>query len=70
MATYTTDIESKHWFRVILRTPTNGAEISKAMICAEREYESRYGRPSEYDDDLEVLSDDEKIIIRFEIEEG
>lgn len=40
------------------------------MICAEREYEDRHGRPSEYDDDLEVLSDDEKIIIRFEIEEG
>lgn len=25
MAAYITDIESKHWFRVILRTPTNGA---------------------------------------------
>lgn len=70
MADYVTDIESKSWFRVILRTPTNGAEISKAMICAEQEYERRHGHKSEWDNDFEVLSDEEQIIIRFEIEEG
>lgn len=70
MADYTTDIESKSWFRVILRTPTNGAEISKAMICAEQEYERYHGHASEWDNDFEVLSNEEQITIRFEIKEG
>ncbi len=69
MADYTTDIESKAWFRVKLRTPTNGAEFAKAMICAEQEYERRNGHKSEWDNDFEVLSSEDEIIIRFEIEE-
>lgn len=70
MADYTTDVESKSWFRVKLRTPTNGAEFAKAMICAEQEYERRNGHVAEYDDSFEVLSNDEQIVIRFEIKEG
>lgn len=70
MANYTTDIESKKWFRVKLRTPTNGAEISKAMVCAEQEYERYHGHASEWDNDFEVLSNEEQITIRFEIKEG
>lgn len=69
MADYTTDIESKKWFRVKLRTPTNGAEFAKAMICAEQEYERRNGHEAGYDNTFEVLSGDEQIVIRFEIKE-
>lgn len=70
MAAYTTDIESKRWFRVILPTPSVRAELYKAMSAAELEYERRYGRKAETDDAFEVLDGDDQIIIRFEIEEG
>lgn len=70
MAEYTTDTESKTWFRVILRTPTNSTELSKAMVCAEQEYARYHGRKAEWDSDLEVLTGDDEIIIRFEIKEG
>lgn len=70
MADYTTDTETKTWFKVIQPTPAMRADLYKAMRRAEQEYERYHGRAADSDDAFEVLVGDDQIIIRFEIEES
>jgi hypothetical protein len=62
--------EHKSWRVIALDSPTNGTEMGKALIVAEQEYQAEYGHPSEWDNTFEVVAEDGKILIRFELKAG
>lgn len=67
MAAYTTEVESKSWFKVVLPVPSVRAELYKALHRAEQEYERYYGHAAEHDDAFDVLVTDYEIVIQFEL---
>jgi hypothetical protein len=48
-----------------LRTPTNGAELNKAVSAAAQAFRAECGRGIEYDDDLSISVEDDKVIVWF-----
>lgn len=62
--------EHKSWRVVTLKNPTNGTEMSKALLIAEQEYAAEHGHPCGRDDTFQISATDEAIEIRFELKAG
>lgn len=50
-----------------LTAPTNGAELNKAVSAAATEFKLVHGRPIQWDDDLIITVEDDKLVISFEV---
>lgn len=67
MADYVrTEVTSKR-IRYELRSPTNHAELAKALSAAGRSFEETKGRPATFDDDLTVTAEDDLVVVSFEV---
>jgi hypothetical protein len=56
-----------HYHRWELRTPSNCAELDKAVTWAAQKFREQFGRSIEYDDDLKLGVEDDMIVIWFEV---
>jgi hypothetical protein len=62
-----TEVTTKR-IRYELRSPTNAVELAKATAAASRSFEEKRGRPVDFDDDLAVTTEDELVVISFEVQ--
>lgn len=67
MADCTHTTKTVRTYRWELRTPSNCAELDKAVLWAAQEFREQFGRSIEYDDDLRVAVEDDTIVIWFEL---
>lgn len=68
MVSYSTEVESRSWFKVTLPVPTVRAEIYKALYAADQEYERIHGQSAEeWDDAYTIEAGDDEIVIRIEL---
>lgn len=67
MADYVrTEVVTKR-IRYEVPSPTNGAELDKAVSAAAASFRALKGRAIAYDDDLRVTAEDDLVVVWFEV---
>lgn len=69
MAEFTTSVRTILQKRWELATPTNGAELTKAVSAAANEFYTANGRLIQHDDDLRISVEGDDVVIWFEVVE-
>lgn len=71
MASYTTEVETKTWLKVIVPAPATRSDMYLALHVADQEYERIHGRSAEeWDTAYTVETGDDEIVIRVEMPKG